>query len=145
MKTNASTISYLVYFYAICLYTHIIQCRDLHHSWMFLFFSVFQLLCTSAHDDEEIRALVKGQMSHRQALLASTYNINQFSIQCAITLLLQSWAFFLSRNCFVPCCLVASVLFGCVFVFCVCVFVCVCIKVLFNRPRPLYIINTIGV
>lgn len=71
-------------------------------------FFILQLLCTSAHKGEEIRALVKSQMSHRQALLAFTYNINQFSIQCAITLLLQSWAFFLSRNCFVPCCLGAS-------------------------------------
>lgn len=112
VKTNTSTVSYLVYFYAVCLYTHIIQCIDLHHSEVFFlniyrYIYIFQLLCTSAHG-EEIRALVKSRMSHRQALPASTYNINQFSTQCAITLLLQSWAFFLSRNCFVPCCLVAS-------------------------------------
>lgn len=104
-KIQLATLSIFMLFAYIPIFSNAETCISLK-------FFTFQLLCTSAHKGEEIRALVKSQMSHRQALLASTYNINQFSIQCAITLLLQSWAFFLSRNCFVPCCLVASFLFG---------------------------------
>lgn len=109
VKTNANTVSYLVYFRLfayIPIFSNAETCISLK---CILYISAAVHKCSQG---EETRALVKSQMSHRQALLASTYNINQFSIQCAITLLLQSWAFFLSRNCFVPCCLVASFLFG---------------------------------